>query len=254
MNGMQSKLKAMTRMILALAMLLALCMAASGQETANDWVNKGLDLFNDQSFQEALEAFEKAIEIDPQNDTILGLLSTTHDILRVQESTKGLSIAEKKLEKNPQNALAWQSRGGFLAQLDMTQEANKSFEKAVDIYDQEIQKNPNNGTVWWYKAENLANLQQFEDALDAYEKVIELNHPRKVDALSTKGSILMQFGRLNESLNALDNALELNPKHTLSWMLKSRLLKEMGQDAESDAAFAKARALGYKGEPLPSFI
>lgn len=57
----------------------------------------------------------------------------------------------------------------------------------------------------------------------------------------------MQYGRLEESISALDKATELDPNHITSWFTKGQALKEMGRNAESEAATAKARELGYKG-------
>ena len=249
MNG-KSKMRAWTGVALVLAVLPTLCIAAAAQDTANDWVKKGDDLMNSlasESLTEALNAYDKSLQMDPQNESTLLRKTVVLDILKVGTATEALGIVEKKLEKNPQDTLAWQARGAALYYLGSEQEANQSFEKAIEIYDQDIQKDSKNGTAWWYKAENLANLQRFEEALNAYEKVIELDHPRKVDALSTKGGILMQYGRLEESISALDKATELDPNHIMSWITKGQALKEMGRNAESEAATAKARELGYKG-------
>ena len=250
MNGKSSKMRAWTGIALVLAILSMLCIAAAAQDTANDWVKKGDDLMNSmasESMTEVLNAYDKALQMDSQNESILLRKTVVLDIITIGTATEALGIVEKKLENNPQDALAWQARGVALNYLSIEQEATQSFEKAIEIYDQEIQKDPKNGTAWWYKAENLANLQRFEEALIAYEKVIELDHPRKVDALSTKGGILMQYGRLEESISALDKATELDPNHITSWFTKGQALKEMGRNAESEAATAKARELGYKG-------
>jgi superkiller protein 3 len=250
MNGKSSKMRAWAGIALVLAMLPALCIAVAAQDTANDWVKKGDDLMNSmasESLTEALNAYDKALQMDPQNESVLLSKTVVLEILKGQTATEALGIVENKLEKNPQDTLAWQARGAALSFLGIKQEANQSFEKAIEIYDQEIQKDPKNGTAWWYKAENLANLQRFEEALIAYEKVIELDHPRKVDALSAKGGILMQYERLEDSIIALDKATELDPNHFLSWATKGQALKEMGRNAESEAAYAKARELVYKG-------
>lgn len=257
MNGKSSKMRAWPGLALVLALLSALCLTATAQEkTADDWVKKGNDLMNSKSWDDALAAYNKALQIDPQNESILLIKALDLDILKSQTATKALGIVEKKLDKNPQDALAWQAKGVALAYLDMMQEANKSFEKAIGIYDQEIQKNPKNGTAWWYKAENLANLQRFADALPAYEKVIELNSSSRVaDAWDAKGGMLTALGRFNESLAAYDKAIELDPKKVTSWVGKSATLKEMGRDADSDAAYAKAVELGWgpKTDPITSF-
>ena len=50
--------------LLAVAML---CTSAVAQEnTAEDWFNKGQEQFRNHSYEDANEAYDKAIELDPQ--------------------------------------------------------------------------------------------------------------------------------------------------------------------------------------------
>ncbi len=57
-----------TRSNLAIVFIAAsiLCMPAFGQTTAMDWLDKGLLLYNQSKYDEAIEAYDRAIEIDPQ--------------------------------------------------------------------------------------------------------------------------------------------------------------------------------------------
>ena len=73
MNG-KSKMRAWTGAAMVLAVLPTLCIAAAAQDTANDWVKKGDDLMNSmasESLTEALNAYDKALQMDPQNESIL---------------------------------------------------------------------------------------------------------------------------------------------------------------------------------------
>ncbi len=247
MCGKMSKMNAWTGLTLVLAVSSALFAAASAQETANDWAKKGDDWLQKGSTQEALAAYDRSLLMDPENDTVLIQVAVMHDSLGYQAAAKALGIIERKLERNPSDALAWQARGVALAQLGMIQDANQSFKRAIDIYDQEIRDNPENGTAWWGEAKLLADLQRFEKALPAAEKVIELSHPRKLDALILKGSILMQLGKFDESLSAYEMAIELDQKSISALIGKRRALNAMGSNAESDNINARLKDLGYSG-------
>lgn len=242
-----SKIRTWTGLILVPAMLSMLCLIATAQgETADDWIKKGNDLMTAQSTEEALEAYNNALQLDPQNESILLSKALALDILKLQAATKALGIVEKKLEKNPQDALAWQAKGAALVYMDMRNEANQSFEKAIEIYDQEIEKNSSNGSAWFYKAENLANLQRYEDAIHAYDKVIELNYSaRTAIGWATKGGFLAYLGRFNESLAAYDRSIDLDPNNPITWVGKSSTLREMGRTEEAEAAYARANELGW---------
>ena len=54
------------RFILCLMTLAVLCAPTFGQTTANDWINKGSALIQLGKYDEAVLAYDRAIEIDPQ--------------------------------------------------------------------------------------------------------------------------------------------------------------------------------------------
>jgi len=247
----KSKMRAWTGMAMVLIVLSAMCLVAAAQETADEWVKKGDDvlLYKKNAGLEAIDAYEKALQLDPQNESILLREATIFDALGMHAATKALSIIEKKLERNPQDAEAWQLRSGALSELGMMQEANQSIEKALKIYDQEIQKDPLNGTAWYYKAWILNNIGRHDESLLAYEKLIELDYPQKVDAWNGKGTALYLLERFDEAIAAYDMAIELDPENIEAWFSKGSVLDSMGRNAESQAAFAKAdelRELKYK--------
>ena len=47
-------------------LLLALMTSAQCQQTAEDWFNKGIVLYNQDKYDEAIKAFDEAIKLDPK--------------------------------------------------------------------------------------------------------------------------------------------------------------------------------------------
>jgi len=237
---------------IALTVVAALCLPAMAEEatsreaTAAYWSQLGDSYVMNNSLQEAVEAYDRAVEIEPENESVWISKSLSYLILSQQASRVALNITDRKLERNPQDALAWQSRGVALSGLERAEEAAMSFEKAVEIYDQELKNHQENVTAWWFKAENLANLGRSEEALPAYEKVIDLGGDRTPDAWFAKASILMRQGRYNESLVAYDKIIELQPDDYLGWLGKAYLLTSMGNSTGAEEALDMARSLGYK--------
>jgi tetratricopeptide (TPR) repeat protein len=75
---------------------------------------------------------------------------------------------------------------------------------------------------------------------------IELD-PQSAAAWDNKGQALYEQGKYDEALQALDEAIELDPQLADAWNNKALALKAISRTAEADAAFAKARELGYAG-------
>ncbi len=232
---------------LVLAVLSMLCMAAVAQEkTASYWAAQGDDLLGKGSINEALESYEKAIQLDPENESLLLGAATMHHILQVQAATKALGIIEKKLEKNPQDMNAWSSRSVALTNLGRDDEALKSREKVLELLDQSLEKDPTNSTSWMAKAEILAGIDRLEEAVQACDKVIEINTSLVGYAAETKGYLLEGLGRNEGALQAYDMAIKLSPENGGLWYSKGGVLKTLGRDQEADTAFAKAKDLGYQ--------
>lgn len=247
MNGKSSKMRAWTGIALVLAILSMLCMASVAQEkTASYWAMQGDDLLRKGSINEALEAYEKSLQLDSENESLLLGVATMHHILQVQAATKALGIVEKKLEKNPQDMNAWSSRGVALTNLGRDDEALKSREKILELLDQSLEKDPTNSTSWMAKAEILAGMDRLDEAVQACDKVIEINSSLVGYAAETKGYLLEGLGRNEDALQAYDMAIELNPEKGGLWYSKGGVLKTLGRNSEADEAFAKAKDLGYQ--------
>ncbi|MFZ3148062.1 MAG: tetratricopeptide repeat protein [Methanothrix sp.] len=241
------KMRAWTGLILVLATLFVLCLTTAAQEkTASYWANQGDELLGKGSVNEALEAYEKSLQMDPENESILLGLATMHHIRQVQSATKALGIIEKRLEKNPQDMNAWSNRGVALTNLGRDDDASKSREKVLELLNLSLEKDSTNSTSWMAKAEILAGMDRLEEAVQACDKVIEINSSLVGYAAETKGYLLEGLGRNEDALQAYDMAIELNPEKGGLWYSKGGVLKTLGRDSEADAAFAKAKDLGYQ--------
>lgn len=53
------------------------------------------------------------------------------------------------------------------------------------------------------------------------------------------------LGKYNESLTAYEKLTEIKPENALVWKGKGDALKALDRQSEADAAYAKAKELGY---------
>jgi Flp pilus assembly protein TadD len=63
----------------------------------------------------------------------------------------------------------------------------------------------------------------------------------------TKAKISLAQGQYDEAVKALDEAIRLDPKLAGAWSNIGLALEAIGRTTEANAAFAKARELGYTG-------
>jgi Flp pilus assembly protein TadD len=62
-----------------------------------------------------------------------------------------------------------------------------------------------------------------------------------------QGIALGNQGKFDEAIQAFDEAIRINPQLAEAWNNKSNALKQLNRTTEADAAYAKARELGYAG-------
>lgn len=174
-----------------------------------EWFDKGYQFYHNGSYELAIMCFNKAIELDQSYDA------------------------------------PWIDKGQCLKQLGRNNEALEAFDNATKI-------NPLIPENWINKAEILLLQGKYDEAIKAYNTSLELD-PDYVWSWCQKGYAFGRMGEYNESLKALDKAIEIGSGSIHGWPLdnawynKGVILMSLGRTAEADAAFAKAKELGYKG-------
>jgi tetratricopeptide (TPR) repeat protein len=209
------KIVVISNLALAMVSLLSLavlCACATAQEeTAESWLKEGYSLSANGSYEQALQAYDKSIQIDPNNE------------------------------------LAWINKANVLLRLNRTNEATDAYHKALDITNQTLEADPNNSTLWSAKGLLLHNIGNYEEAVRAFDNATNVD-PNYEMAWKMKGVILAsELHRYDEAVQAFDGALQVNPNDAQVWSLKGDALKASGRQAEADEAYAKARELGFNG-------
>jgi tetratricopeptide (TPR) repeat protein len=217
-----------TGFVVALLAIAMLCASSLAQEdTANDWYKKGQSLIATgfgYNIDEALEAFDNAIQIEPQNiDAWLGKAKSLAYLDKKNESLEAfrniLNLTNETIKENPEDTSAWQSKGIALASLGREAEATDAFERSIELLNQSLLNDPKDAEAWWLKAENLELLGRTDSALEAYDKVIELNSSEAVGAWIRKSDIFYgQPGGYNQSQDAFGKAVDLMEVNSTSFI------------------------------------
>lgn len=102
---------------------------------------------------------------------------------------------------------------------------------------------------WYEKGQKMQENGYYLDADNAYAQAIAMS-PDNATLWAAKGLALIQLKRYEEAISAYDEALGLYPDSARdliaqAWKLKGDALRSLNRSSESDAAFARARDLGY---------
>ncbi|MFA7375598.1 MAG: tetratricopeptide repeat protein, partial [Methanothrix soehngenii] len=195
------------RFVIALLAVATLCASAIAQEnTAEDWYKKGLELSKKGSHEEAVRAYDKAIEIDPQNATLWlakgqGLRSMAYGFSGQERTTieeAAIKAYDKAIKIDPNYSDAWGSKGYILLQIasrnktvnmDVCNESLYSFDKALEL-------NPKDANAWQGRGTLLLGLNRFEEAIESYDRALE-SDPSYIGASQGKAQAVEALGRKN---------------------------------------------------------
>ena len=201
---------AKARFAIVLIALAALCTIALAQENTTEyWMKKSTELFNNGSLDDSLNATNKVLQIDPENP------------------------------------IAWIDKAYTLYMLNRTYESNQAYYKALEITNKTLEADPRNATLWLGKGVLLNNVGNVQETVKAFDNASRID-PKDEMAWMMKGVLLgRDLQRYDDAVKAYDSALQINPNDAQVWSLKGDALKALGRQAEADAAFAKAKELGY---------
>jgi Flp pilus assembly protein TadD, contains TPR repeats len=193
---------------------------STDENTPFEWLQKGWEFRNKQEYDKAIECYDKAIELNPEDE---GAWLWKGNVLgKLQNYEESLACYDKILELNPKNEYAWRWKGAILAQL-------QRYEESLMFYDKVIELNPQYVTAWILKGNALIELQRYEESLTCYDKVLELN-PEDAIAWNNKGYILIELHSYEKATDALEESVSiepfnLSPKFLLLFLYRDKLDK-----------------------------
>ncbi|MFA4876461.1 MAG: tetratricopeptide repeat protein [Methanoregula sp.] len=152
--------------LLITAVLLSFSLVVAMDNAAMDWYNKGYELNSVGKFQEAAEAFQKALDIDPNYAlSWYGRGVALNNLGRFEDADRAFT---QVWLLDPNNAPCWYGKGLALNNLGRYEEANNAF-------DQALLRNRRFEEAWFGKAVALENLNRNDESLRAYNEALSMD-------------------------------------------------------------------------------
>ncbi|VVB69880.1 Photosystem I assembly protein Ycf3 [uncultured archaeon] len=254
-----------TRMIVALAFLAVICTSALAEginsdyssQKADYWYQRGLDAAGNGAYQNALDNYEKALQICPDKAAFwdgkaaalmslyLSEKNRTAFNNSLQAYTRAIELYNASIASKPQDADVWyfkglaQSNKGFALQKGhafniSSDELNESelLIDAIRSYQNALKINPKYATAWKNIGMNFYALGKYNESLQAYDQAIALDSSYPL-AWYNKGITLFKLSRYSEALQAFDKALQVFPKNEELWLLKGNCLAALGNQTQA---------------------
>ena len=190
----------------------------------------GVALRKQGKLEEAITAYKKAIEINPN-------FAFAYDNMGNSLSDQGkydeaIAAHKKAIELDPNDATAYDNMGVAL-------EKQGKYDEAITAYKKAIELDPNYSFAYYNMGNALNDQGKLDEAITAYKKAIELD-PNFASAYYNMGTVLDDQGKLDEAIAAYKKALELDPNFASAYNNMGYALFKQGKLEEAIKAYKKA--------------
>ena len=193
-------------------------------DNADIYNNIGVALKDQGKLEEAIESFKKAVSINPDFfEAHHNMANTLSDHGKLKEAIEAYTRA---LSINPNYAEAFKNLGIALKDQGKLEEAIESFKKAISIKPDFAEAFNDLGNV-------LKHQSKLEEAIEAYTKALSLK-PDYAEAYNNIGGALIDQGNLEEAIEAYTKALSLKPDYFVAWNNLYFPLQSIKKEGNSD--------------------
>lgn len=249
------------------AELILKCLSLSAGNDIKILYNLGLVLSLRGNYHAAIDAYDLALQINPNDvDTLINQSSAYNDTKKYDYA---LNVANDAIKINPQIPEAWANRGTALSNLDLFEDSITSYQEAcklnphffeawlnqnlplnklgrhdeaLAVCGEAIRLQANSDKAYSNKAITLNELRQYDQALIYFDKAITLK-PNLAEYYFGKGVSLYKQKRYVEALNQHAKAISLNPSYSEAHYHKGLVFHELKRFSEALAEFDIATSI-----------
>ena len=192
-----------------------------GTQQASDEIyelnQKGLDLIDNEKYEEAISIFDEIIDKDPTYIYAYNNKGLALDYL--ERDDEALGYYDMALKINPNHVTTLYNKGSLLNNLERYKEAILYFDRALAIEPDKFEALDEKGYA-------LASLGKHREALEYFDRALAIE-PDDTITLSDKGFSLLKLGKHDEALVYFNKALDIDPDSELAQEYKDIALEEL---------------------------
>jgi tetratricopeptide (TPR) repeat protein len=192
---------------------------------ATEWYEKGLAYYNERKYEEAIECFNKALEIDPEYDKTQVWNDIGNSFYGFGRYNDALRYYDKILELDTRYPWVWYGKGLCLHELQKYSEAIECFNKALELREEYPD-------AWGSKGNVFFKLKNYKEAIECYNKALEINE-NDANMWFNKGLALYELGEYGGALKCYDRTIEINLDDIWVQLYKARALYKLRNIEES---------------------
>jgi tetratricopeptide (TPR) repeat protein len=215
-------------------------------DSAYVWYNRGNGYYAEGRYEEAIMAYNKAIELNPDTHIWYNIGNAA---LFLGKYDTAIEAYNNAIEIDPSFSDALNNKGEALR-------LQGNYIEAINAYDRAIELDPLNSYIWSNSGLALYYLGKYDNAIEAFNESLRLHpqfaliwdhkdkaitiDPRLANALIGEGLAFCSKGKYDEAIKAYDKAIYIVPKLAIGWNCKGLALSSQNKDDEALEPYNKA--------------
>jgi tetratricopeptide (TPR) repeat protein len=204
--------------------------------SATDWYRKGLSLAGAGNHHEAMEAFTKAIQLNPKYSSAYAARSAAYGMLG--DHQQALADANRAIELDPKDAVAYLNRGGAYGRLGNYQQLLEDSNRAIRL-------DPKLALAYYNRGNSYLRFGNYQQAIKDYNKAIEL-YPTYSLLYLNRGLAYFFLRDFQQALVEFNKAIELDPKNSGAYNDRANAYLNLGYKEQAISDYKTAARLGDK--------
>ncbi|MFX1494038.1 MAG: tetratricopeptide repeat protein [Promethearchaeota archaeon] len=195
-------------------------------------------------YEEALNALEDAIELNPRDYDLH--ISKVYYLMTYGRENEAINFIDDIISQEPKLKARLNKIKSFIYF------KNQNYEAGLEVIDEVIKEHPDDKKLLNNKVLLLVKLDRVEEAIETAEILIKVD-PEDGNSYDTYGEALKELGKYTEAIEKFEKAIELDPK---GWYLSDTYQKmgkcyeELDNDEKATRCYQKSNELEEKRLPL----
>ena len=201
-----------------------------GNTTPEGWLERGNLLWRLQQYGKSVEAFDRAIKLDPEF-VYLAHYGKGIALLKDKQYEGSLASFKNANQINPDFAPAFSWKSAVFLKRGQWKKALAAIEQAILLQN-------NNPVFYFDKGRILRQLNRYQEAISAYNKAIEIS-PRS-SFYGSRALIYQDADKIELALADYNKALEINPNDGYALVNQANIYQDRNQQNLALSKYNKA--------------
>lgn len=203
------------------------------QLTAWDYWRQGRNFYDSTQYQDAIESYTKAINI--QKNVADFYFGRGEAWCKLKEYNEAIHDYERAIELEPEEATFYNNCG-------CAYEIINKQDKALERYELAIELNPNEAIFYGNRGYLYLELEDYDKAINDLKMAIELD-PARANSYKQYGTVLKRKGDYKAAIGYLTTAISLDSKYKKAYLERAEVYRMMGEEEKAKADEMTAESL-----------